>query len=49
MHLPYLLSTLHTHLYKHLHLNGVVQTMQGYYFMEYNFTCFAGVGKITAA
>jgi hypothetical protein len=49
MQLPYLLSTLHTYLHKHLCLNGVVQIMQGYYFLECNFTCFAEVGKITAA
>jgi hypothetical protein len=49
MQLPYLLSTLHTYLHKHLCLNGVVQTMQGYYFLECKYTCFAEVGKITAA
>jgi len=49
MQLPYLLSTLHIYLHKRLCLNGVVQTMQGYYFLEYNFTCFADVGKITTA
>jgi len=49
MQLPYLLGTLHTYLHKHVCLNGVVQTMQGYYFLECNFTCFAEVGKVTAA